>query len=71
MQRTKKKRQPMAEKGLYRRHSLEHPLLKEFATYLEKDLQNENYKQEVRILFHYIRVYLKYYILVENNCLAL
>ncbi|XP_072563142.1 uncharacterized protein [Paramormyrops kingsleyae] len=42
-----KTRQLMAEKGLYRKHSLDHPLLKGFATYLERDLQNENFKQEV------------------------
>ncbi|XP_038550946.1 uncharacterized protein LOC119884641 [Micropterus salmoides] len=40
-------RQLMAERGLYNKHSLEHPLLKGFATYLEKDLYNENFKQEV------------------------
>ncbi|KAA0712515.1 hypothetical protein E1301_Tti019089 [Triplophysa tibetana] len=40
-------RKLMAEKGLYQKHSLDHPLLKEFAMYLEKDLQNENFKQEV------------------------
>ncbi|XP_048828059.1 uncharacterized protein LOC125729431 isoform X2 [Brienomyrus brachyistius] len=40
-------RQMMQEKGLYRKHSLDHPLLKGFATYLEKDLLNENFKQEV------------------------
>lgn len=47
----------MAEKGLYKKHSLDHPLLKDFATYLEKDLLNENFKQEVRILFYYISVF--------------
>ncbi|XP_048853200.1 uncharacterized protein LOC125721187 [Brienomyrus brachyistius] len=40
-------RHMMQEKGLYRKHSLDHPLLKGFATYLEKDLLNENFKQEV------------------------
>ncbi|KAI7789546.1 hypothetical protein IRJ41_009688 [Triplophysa rosa] len=37
----------MAENGLYQKHSLDHPLLKDFTTYLEKDLQNEHFKQEV------------------------
>ncbi|KAJ8367209.1 hypothetical protein AAFF_G00324220 [Aldrovandia affinis] len=40
-------RKLMAEKGLYRKHSLDHPVLKGFGTHLEKDLQNEHYKQEV------------------------
>ncbi|MGL4353265.1 MAG: hypothetical protein ACRCTP_04935 [Aeromonas popoffii] len=39
----------MAEKGLYQKHSLDHPLLKVFAMYLEKALVNEHFKQEVRI----------------------
>ncbi|XP_049425575.1 uncharacterized protein LOC125884641 [Epinephelus fuscoguttatus] len=51
-----KKRALMAEKGLYRRHSTDHPLLRDFAIYLSKDLNNENYKQEVenvaRVLFY-------------------
>ncbi|XP_055038962.2 uncharacterized protein [Misgurnus anguillicaudatus] len=37
----------MAEKGLYKKHSLDDSLLKDFATHLEKDLHNENFKQEV------------------------
>ncbi|XP_034551720.1 uncharacterized protein LOC117821497 isoform X2 [Notolabrus celidotus] len=49
-------RKLMAEKGLYQKHSLDHPLLKDFGTYLEKDLGNENFKQEVenvaRFLFY-------------------
>ncbi|XP_072563309.1 uncharacterized protein [Paramormyrops kingsleyae] len=40
-------RHMMQEKGLYRKHSLDHPLLKGFAAYLEKDLLNENFKQTV------------------------
>ncbi|XP_041799710.1 uncharacterized protein LOC121611295 isoform X2 [Chelmon rostratus] len=47
VQRKKVARKLMAEKGLYEKHSMDYPLLKDFATYLEKDLQNENYKQEV------------------------
>ncbi|KAJ8362280.1 hypothetical protein AAFF_G00384830 [Aldrovandia affinis] len=39
-------RKLMAEKSLYRKHSLDHPVLKGFGTHLEKDLQNEHYKQE-------------------------
>ena len=41
-------KQLMLEKGLYQRHSLDHPLLKDFGNYLRKDLLNENYMQEVR-----------------------
>lgn len=48
-----KKRALMAEKGLYRRHSTDHPLLRDFAIYLSKDLNNENYKQEVSINIKY------------------
>ncbi|XP_072563597.1 uncharacterized protein [Paramormyrops kingsleyae] len=44
---TQTSRHMMQEKGLYRKHSLDHPLLKGFATYLEKDLLNENFKQTV------------------------
>ncbi|XP_072563868.1 uncharacterized protein [Paramormyrops kingsleyae] len=40
-------RHMMQEKGLYRKHSLDHPLLKGFAAYLEKDLLIENFKQTV------------------------
>lgn len=40
-------RKLMAEKGLYEKHSLDNPLLRDFGNFLEKDLQNENYKQEV------------------------
>lgn len=43
-------KQLMLEKGLYNRHSLDHPLLNDFAKYLRKDLCNENYKQEVRTI---------------------
>ncbi|KAL7370325.1 hypothetical protein ABVT39_025553 [Epinephelus coioides] len=46
----------MADRGLYQKHSLDYPLLKDFATYLEKELCNENFKQEVenvaRFLFY-------------------
>ncbi|KAI7809797.1 putative serine/threonine-protein kinase pim-1-like, partial [Triplophysa rosa] len=48
----------MAEKGPYQKNnSLDHPLLKDFATYLEKDLQNEHFKQEVEnvaIFLHFM-----------------
>ncbi|XP_051809492.1 uncharacterized protein LOC110945292 isoform X2 [Acanthochromis polyacanthus] len=41
------KRARMADLGLYQKHSLDHPLLKGFATHLRKDLSIENFKQEV------------------------
>ena len=40
----------MLEKGLHERHSLDHPLLRDFAKHLEKDLLNESYKPEVRTI---------------------
>ncbi|XP_072563150.1 uncharacterized protein [Paramormyrops kingsleyae] len=40
-------RRNMEKKGLYKKHSLDHHLLKSFANYLENDLANENFKQEV------------------------
>ncbi|KAG9351104.1 hypothetical protein JZ751_024994 [Albula glossodonta] len=42
-----KSRQTIAEVGLYNKHSLDHLLLKGFATYLGKDQGVENYKQEI------------------------
>ncbi|KAI1898028.1 hypothetical protein AGOR_G00068080 [Albula goreensis] len=47
-------RQRMTKAGLYKKHSLNHPLLKGFATYLRKDLANENYKQEVDNVARYL-----------------
>lgn len=38
----------MASAGLYFKHATDHPLLKSFAHYLEVDLENENFTQEVR-----------------------
>ncbi|XP_034025740.1 uncharacterized protein LOC117510222 isoform X2 [Thalassophryne amazonica] len=50
------KRALMAEMGLHQKHSLDHPLLRDFGKYLLNDLDNENYKQEVenvaRFLFY-------------------
>uniref|UniRef100_A0A3B1IDY1 Si:dkeyp-87d1.1 n=1 Tax=Astyanax mexicanus TaxID=7994 RepID=A0A3B1IDY1_ASTMX len=37
----------MASAGLYFKHSTAHPLLKSFAHYLEVDLENDNFTQEV------------------------
>ncbi|PIO12742.1 hypothetical protein AB205_0209250 [Aquarana catesbeiana] len=42
-----KTRLHMRKGGLYERHSLKAPMLKEFATYLHETLEMENYKQEV------------------------
>lgn len=42
------KRQLMLEKGLYKKHSRNHKLLRDFATYLHEDLKVENYRQDVR-----------------------
>ncbi|XP_028296774.1 uncharacterized protein LOC114458554 [Gouania willdenowi] len=50
----RKNRTLMADKGLYQKHSLDHPLLKDFATYLEKELCNENIKQEVDNVSRYL-----------------
>ncbi|KAG9331070.1 hypothetical protein JZ751_020291 [Albula glossodonta] len=47
-------RQRMAKAGLYKKHSLDHPLLKGFISYLKKDLANENYKQEVDNVARYL-----------------
>ncbi|XP_073472853.1 uncharacterized protein [Aquarana catesbeiana] len=44
---TSKTRLHMRKGGLYERHSLKAPILKEFATYLHETLEMENYKQEV------------------------
>ena len=38
----------MSEKGLYNKHDVSDPLLKNFAEYLQKELFNESFKQEVR-----------------------
>ncbi|XP_028297524.1 uncharacterized protein LOC114459484, partial [Gouania willdenowi] len=54
MQWQRKNRKLMADKGLYQKHSLDHPLLKDFATYLEKELCNENFKQEVDNVARYL-----------------
>ncbi|XP_076580319.1 uncharacterized protein LOC143316317 [Chaetodon auriga] len=43
---TTKNRKLMAQRGLYQRHSLDYPLLKDFGLYLERELCNENFKQE-------------------------
>ncbi|CAL8239659.1 unnamed protein product [Gadus morhua 'NCC'] len=40
-------KQSMYEKGLYNRHSLDHPLLQAFAMHLNKEKNIQNYKQEV------------------------
>uniref|UniRef100_A0A3B1INS4 Si:dkeyp-87d1.1 n=1 Tax=Astyanax mexicanus TaxID=7994 RepID=A0A3B1INS4_ASTMX len=40
-------REKMASAGLYFKHSTAHPLLKSFAHYLEVDLENDNFTQEV------------------------
>ncbi|XP_057693449.1 uncharacterized protein LOC130916608 [Corythoichthys intestinalis] len=45
--RKKAKRALMAQMGLDKKHSVDHPLLKEFAQYLHEDLGIDNYKQEV------------------------
>ncbi len=37
----------MAKKGLYMKHSIDHPLLAGFNNYLHTDLGNKNSKQEV------------------------
>ena len=50
MKYTNKARRHMLEKGLHERHSLDHPLLRDFAKHLEKDLLNESYKPEVRTI---------------------
>ena len=47
-------KQLMLENGLYKRHSLDHPLLKEFANYLNIDLNIKNYKQEVENVARYL-----------------
>lgn len=44
------KRQLMQEKGLYKKHSKDHQLLRAYATYLHKDKGVENYKQDVSSL---------------------
>ena len=41
-------RHHMLEKGLHKKHSLDHPLLRDFSKHLENDLLNERFKQEVR-----------------------
>jgi len=47
-------KQLMLENGLYKRHSLDHPLLNDFANYLRKDLGIDNYKQEVENVARYL-----------------
>ncbi|XP_029942460.1 uncharacterized protein LOC115384268 [Salarias fasciatus] len=48
------KRARMAELGLYQKHSLHHPLFKEFAEHLEKDHRTENFMQEVDIVARFL-----------------
>ncbi|XP_072563445.1 uncharacterized protein [Paramormyrops kingsleyae] len=49
-------RAAMEKRGLYQKHSTNHPLLRAFGAYLKTDLINGNYKQEVenvaRFLFY-------------------
>ncbi|KAG9261351.1 hypothetical protein AMEX_G24872 [Astyanax mexicanus] len=40
-------RERMSSLGLYKKHSLDHILLAKFAKFLQSDLRNENFKQEV------------------------
>ncbi|XP_066531555.1 uncharacterized protein [Hoplias malabaricus] len=40
-------RKKMATSGLYNKHSMDHPLLKRFAQYLQMDLKNDNFRKEV------------------------
>ncbi|XP_049325546.1 uncharacterized protein LOC125785635 isoform X3 [Astyanax mexicanus] len=40
-------RERMSSLGLYKKHSLDHSLLAKFAKFLQSDLWNENFKQEV------------------------
>ncbi|XP_065151081.2 uncharacterized protein [Paramisgurnus dabryanus] len=54
----------MAEKGLYKKHSLNDSLLKDFGTHLEKDLHNENFKQEVENVARFL-----YYMNPKEPCL--
>ncbi|XP_076579912.1 uncharacterized protein LOC143316080 [Chaetodon auriga] len=51
---TTKNRKLMAQRGLYQRHSLDYPLLKDFGLYLERELCNENFKQEVENVARYL-----------------
>ena len=44
----------MSEKGLYKKHSLDHPLLNSFAKHLKMDLLNGSYKQEVENVSRYL-----------------
>ena len=46
-------KQSMYEKGLYNRHSLDHPLLQAFAMHLNKEKNIQNYKQEVRTIKYF------------------
>ncbi|KAG7455566.1 hypothetical protein JOB18_000383 [Solea senegalensis] len=47
-------RQHMETMGLYKKHSLDYPLLRDFGNYLEKELYNENFKQEVENVSRYL-----------------
>ncbi|XP_073472832.1 uncharacterized protein [Aquarana catesbeiana] len=51
---TSKTRLHMRKGGLYERHSLKAPMLKEFATYLHETLVMENYKQEVEDVVRFL-----------------
>ncbi|XP_060756673.1 uncharacterized protein LOC132867684 [Neoarius graeffei] len=44
----------MLEMGLYQKHSLDHPLLKDFAKHLELDLNYVHYKQEAENVSRYL-----------------
>ncbi|KAF4091485.1 hypothetical protein AMELA_G00037320 [Ameiurus melas] len=47
-------RKLMTEKGLYKKHSIDHALLRFFFSFLQTDLQNENPKQEVERFLCYM-----------------
>ncbi|XP_030274546.1 uncharacterized protein LOC115582623 [Sparus aurata] len=49
-----KVRQKMSEKGLYNKHDVSDPLLKNFAEYLQKELFNQSFKQEVENVARYL-----------------
>ncbi|XP_013855926.1 uncharacterized protein LOC106511726 [Austrofundulus limnaeus] len=47
-------RQLMMQKGLYQKHSRDHKLLKEYATFLHKDKGLDNYRQDVDNVARYL-----------------
>ena len=66
-----KSKQEMYEKGLYDRHPLSHPLLKDFAMHLQKDKKIRNYKQEVRTnkcLTLFLRTFIRIYMKQNSHC---